>query len=244
MATSVTRFSTVNAPVGLVYCNIQRHFSRALHFDTERTKEGQENERKQDRRDESTFNDLSDSSTFGDFCDKHADERRPGDPPAPVKDGPTVHHPRRSGVVLLDGESRGRFDAGSLKELVAQGIFAPKQGFTFVFVPVIEFLVQLRPRAALEANLDHPRHVRANRLDEGVEEEPRVVANGNQDEQDQTNGESEQRQRFDTTFKTEKDGDRRDCGNNPDDAGLRLLVDFDGAVQTGENRVDLRDAQT
>jgi len=103
----------------------------------------------------------------------------------------------------------------------------------------------LRPRAALEAYLDHPRHVRANRLDEGVEEEPRVVANGNQDEQDQTNGESKQRQRFDTTFKTEKDGDRRDCGNNPDDAGLRRSVDFkDGAVQTDENRVDLRDAQT
>ena len=72
--------------------NIQRHFRRALHFDTEGTKDGQPEKRKQDRRDESTFNDLSDSSAFGNFRDEHAYERCPGDPPAPVKDSPPVHH--------------------------------------------------------------------------------------------------------------------------------------------------------
>ena len=62
-----------------------------MHLDPERAEDGEVEETEQYGRDERTLDELADGSAARNSGDEHADERRPGDPPTPVEDGPIVH---------------------------------------------------------------------------------------------------------------------------------------------------------
>lgn len=82
------------------------HGGLAVALDADGAEHVEPEEHLDDRRDDGRSDELADGAAAGDLGDEGTDERRPGDPPAPLEDGPAVHealvvHLRRTGLDLL-----------------------------------------------------------------------------------------------------------------------------------------------
>jgi len=77
--------------VVIVRVHNEHQLSHTLHLDAEATKHAEPDHHKSARHDEGANDDVADGAAAGNLGDEEAHERRPRDPPAPVKDRPPVH---------------------------------------------------------------------------------------------------------------------------------------------------------
>ena len=162
---------------------------------------------------------LLDGPAPGDLCDEHADKGAPGDPPAPVEDGPAVHPA---------GRAVGRVEA-------VGHVPAPVPG------PVAR--AELLEGVAVKAELDDVLKVVAEGLDVEVEQVGGVAEKEGEQHHHEAEAEADLAQPSDAVLDAGEDGPGGDGRDAPDDGHLALGPDGDVGVDDAEALVDLYRAQ-